>query len=142
VEQFSETSAPAQFEQVDKRYLWHPFTQQQDWEEESQLGIERAEGSYLIDIEGKRYLDGISSLWVNVHGHNRLEINQAIVAQLERVAHTTMLGLTHPSAVELGKRLIEAAPGMLSRVFYSDTGAAAMEIAIAWPSSIYINSNC
>ncbi|HWS85112.1 MAG TPA: adenosylmethionine--8-amino-7-oxononanoate transaminase, partial [Ktedonobacteraceae bacterium] len=101
-----------------------------DWEAEPQIVIERAEGCYLIDIEGKRYLDGISSLWVNVHGHNRQEINQAIIAQLERVAHTTMLGLTHPSAIELGKRLIEIAPGKLSRVFYSDTGAAAMEIAL------------
>lgn len=130
MEQVSEALVPAQFEQADKRYLWHPFTQQQDWESESQLVIERAEGSYLIDIAGKRYLDGVSSLWVNVHGHNRQEINQAIVAQLERVAHTTMLGLTHPSAIELGKRLIEIAPGKLSRVFYSDTGAAAMEIAL------------
>ena len=130
MEQFSEASTSTQLEQADKRYLWHPFTQQQDWETEPQLVIERAEGSYLIDIEGKRYLDGISSLWVNVHGHNRQEINQAIIAQLERVAHTTMLGLTHPSAIKLGKRLIEIAPGKLSRVFYSDTGAAAMEIAL------------
>ena len=130
MEQFSKALASARLEQADKYYLWHPFTQQQDWQAEPQLIIERAEGSYLIDIEGKRYLDGISSLWVNVHGHNRPEINQAIIAQLERVAHTTMLGLTHPSAIELGKRLIEIAPGKLSRVFYSDTGAAAIEIAL------------
>jgi len=130
VQQFSQTSTSAQLEQTDKRYLWHPFTQQQDWEAEPQLIIERAEGNYVIDSEGKRYLDGISSLWVNVHGHNRPEINQAIIAQLGRVAHTTMLGLTHPSAIELAKRLIEIAPGKLSRVFYSDTGAAAMEIAL------------
>ena len=129
MEQFSEALA-AQLEQADKHYLWHPFTQQQDWEAESQLVIEQAEGSYLIDIEGKRYLDGVSSLWVNVHGHKRPEINQAIITQLERVAHTTMLGLTHPSAIELGKHLIEIAPGKLSRVFYSDTGAAAIEIAL------------
>jgi adenosylmethionine-8-amino-7-oxononanoate aminotransferase len=130
VEQYPKILTSNQLEQADKHYLWHPFTQQQDWEADSQLVIERAEGSYLIDIEGKRYLDGISSLWVNVHGHNRPEINQAIIAQLECVAHTTMLGLTHPSAIELGKRLIEIAPGKLSRVFYSDTGAAAIEIAL------------
>lgn len=130
MQQFSQTSPSAQLEQADKHYLWHPFTQQQDWEAEPQLIIERAEGCYVIDSEGKRYLDGISSLWVNVHGHNRPEINQAIIAQLERVAHTTMLGLTHPSAIELAQRLIAIAPGMLSRVFYSDTGAAAMEIAL------------
>jgi adenosylmethionine-8-amino-7-oxononanoate transaminase len=130
VEQFSEIPISAQLEQADKRYLWHPFTQQQDWEADPQIIIARAEGSYLIDTEGKRYLDGISSLWVNIHGHRRQEINQAIIAQLERVAHSTMLGLTHPSAIELGKRLIGIAPGKLSRVFYSDTGAAAMEIAL------------
>ena len=67
---------------------------------------------------------------MNVHGHKRHEINQAIIAQLERVAHTTMLGLTHPSAIELGKHLIEIASGKLSKVFYSDTGAAAIEIAL------------
>lgn len=130
MEQFSEALASTHLEQVDKHCLWHPFTQQQDWEAESQLVIKRAEGSYLIDIDGNRYLDGVSSLWVNVHGHNRREINQAIVAQLEHVAHSTMLGLTHPPAIELGKCLIEIAPGKLSRVFYSDTGAAAMEIAL------------
>ncbi|MBV9706182.1 MAG: adenosylmethionine--8-amino-7-oxononanoate transaminase [Chloroflexi bacterium] len=117
-------------EQADKRYLWHPFTQQQDWEAEPQVVIERAEGCYLIDIEGNRYLDGVASLWVNVHGHRRREINRAITDQLERVAHTTLLGLTHPSAIELARRLVEITPGGLSRVFYSDTGAAAMEIAL------------
>ncbi|MBA2391869.1 MAG: adenosylmethionine--8-amino-7-oxononanoate transaminase [Ktedonobacteraceae bacterium] len=117
-------------EQADKRYIWHPFTQQQSWEADPQIVIERAEGSYLIDVQGKRYLDGVSSLWVNVHGHRRPEINRAIQDQLERVAHTTFLGLTHPSAVELAERLIQIAPGQLSRVFYSDTGAAAMEIAL------------
>ncbi len=117
-------------EQTDKRHVWHPFTQQQNWETDPQVVIERAEGSYLIDIQGKRYLDGVSSLWVNVHGHQRREINQAIQAQLERVAHTTFLGLTHPSAIELAERLVQIAPGQLNRVFYSDTGAAAMEIAL------------
>ncbi len=117
-------------EQTDKHFIWHPFTQQQSWETDPQIVIERAEGSYLIDVHGKKYLDGVSSLWVNVHGHRRQEINQAIQDQLERVAHTTFLGLTHPPAVELAERLIQIAPGQLNRVFYSDTGAAAMEIAL------------
>ncbi len=121
---------PIQLEQADKAYLWHPFTQQQDWEAEPQIVIERAEGSYLIDSAGKWYLDGVASLWVNVHGHRRHEINQAIQSQLERVAHSTFLGLTHPSGIELAQRLVDIAPGQLRRVFYSDTGAAAMEIAI------------
>jgi adenosylmethionine---8-amino-7-oxononanoate aminotransferase len=117
-------------EHDDKRYLWHPFTQQQDWETEQQLLITEAEGCYLIDSQGHRYLDGVSSLWVNVHGHRHPMLNAAIRQQLDRMAHSTMLGLTHPTAIQLGKRLVELAPGDLSRVFYSDTGAAAMEIAL------------
>lgn len=119
-----------QLEQADKTFLWHPFTQQCDWEAEPQTIIERAEGSYLIDSAGKRYLDGVSSLWVNVHGHRREEINRAIREQLERVAHTTFLGLTHRPGIELARRLVSIAPGDLRRVFYSDTGAAAVEIAL------------
>ena len=117
-------------EQDDHRYLWHPFTPMQDWLEERPLIIERAEGSYLIDIDGKRYLDGVSSLWVNVHGHRRKELEQAILEQMERVAHSTFLGLTHPSGIELARRLVELAPPGLRRVFFSDTGAAAVEIAL------------
>lgn len=117
-------------EQDDKYYLWHPFTQQQDWEAEPQILITRAEGCYLIDSVGRRYLDGVSSLWANLHGHQHPLIDTAIKQQLTNVAHTTMLGLTHPGAIQLGKRLIEIAPGNLRRVFYSDTGAAAVEIAI------------
>ena len=114
----------------DKRYLWHPFTQQQDWEAEPQLIITHAEGCYLIDDTGRRYLDGVSSLWANLHGHRHPMLNAALQEQIEKVAHTTMLGLTHPNAIQLAKRLVELAPGHLSRVFYSDTGAAAMEIAL------------
>lgn len=122
--------AASALEEADKRYLWHPFTQQQAWEAEPQLIIERAEGCWLIDVDGTRYLDGVSSLWVNVHGHCRPEINRAIAAQLERMAHSTFLGLSHPPGIELARRLVELAPGALSRVFYSDTGAAAVEIAL------------
>lgn len=122
--------AASQLELDDKRYLWHPFTQQKAWEAEPQIIIERAEGCYLIDTTGRRYLDGVSSLWANIHGHQHPVITAAIKQQLDQVAHTTMLGLTHPKAIELAKRLIEIAPGQLSRVFYSDTGAAAMEIAL------------
>lgn len=117
-------------ERDDKRYLWHPFTQQQDWEAEPQVLITEAEGCYVIDSEGRRYLDGVSSLWANLHGHRHPTLNTAIKQQLDRMAHSTMLGLTHPTAIQLGKRLVELSPGRLSRVFYSDTGAAAMEIAL------------
>src|SRR5438445_13808077 len=78
---------PTEVQADDKRYLWHPFTQQELWEGEDQVVIDHAEGCYLFDAKGRRYLDGISSLWVNVHGHRRPEINAAITAQLDRVAH-------------------------------------------------------
>ncbi len=117
-------------EQDDHRYLWHPFTQMQEWMAEPPLVIQRAEGSYLIDINGNRYLDGVSSMWANVHGHQRRELNQAIIEQLGNVAHTTFLGLTHPPGIDLARRLVALTPPGLTRVFYSDTGAAAIEIAL------------
>jgi adenosylmethionine-8-amino-7-oxononanoate aminotransferase len=116
--------------QLDRDHLWHPFTQQQGWSEEAPLLIERGEGSYLFDGEGRRYLDGTSSLWCNVHGHRHPAIDRAVSEQLGRVAHSTMLGLSHPGAAELAGRLVEIAPPGLSRVFYSDSGSAAAEIAL------------
>jgi len=92
--------------------------------------IERAEGTHLIDAEGRRYLDGVSSLWCNVHGHAHAGIDGAVREQLERVAHSTMLGLSHPGAAELAARLVELAPPGLSRVFYSESGSTATEIAL------------
>ena len=114
----------------DRRFLWHPFTQQRGWESEEAPVIERADGVWLFDTEGNRYIDGVSSLWCNVHGHRHPVLDIAIKDQLDNVAHTTMLGLTHPTAVELAKRLVEIAPPGLSRVFYSDSGSTAAEIAL------------
>src|SRR5829696_4206332 len=115
---------------LDRDHLWHPFTQQQAWAEEEPLLVERAEGSHLIDAEGRRYLDGVSSLWCNVHGHRHAGIDAAVRHQLGRVAHSTMLGLSHGGAAELAARLVEIAPPGLSRVFYSDSGSTATEIAL------------
>ena len=115
---------------LDRDHLWHPFTQQQGWVEEEPLMVERAEGSHLIDTEGRRYLDGVSSLWCNVHGHRHAGIDAAIQDQLGKVAHSTMLGLSHAGAAELAARLVEIAPPGLSRVFYSDSGSTATEIAL------------
>jgi adenosylmethionine-8-amino-7-oxononanoate aminotransferase len=115
---------------LDQDHLWHPFTQQQGWAEEEPLVIERGEGCYLIDAEGNRYLDGHSSLWCNVHGHCHPVIDEAIREQIDRVSHSTMLGLSHPGAAELAARLVAIAPPGLSRVFYSDSGATAAEIAL------------
>jgi len=118
------------WEDLDKKYLWHPFTQMQDWNQEDPIVIERAEGSYLIDINGRRYLDGVSSLWVNVHGHRKKEINEAIARQLNQLEHSTLLGLSNVPAVELAKRLVEIAPKGLTKVFYSDNGSTAVEVAL------------
>jgi adenosylmethionine---8-amino-7-oxononanoate aminotransferase len=121
---------PVDHAQLDRDYVWHPFTQQQGWSEEEPLVIERGEGSYLFDTEGRRYLDGTAALWCNVHGHRHPAIDAAVREQLDRVAHTTMLGLTHPGATELAARLVEVTPAGLSRVFYSDSGSTAAEIAL------------
>jgi adenosylmethionine---8-amino-7-oxononanoate aminotransferase len=121
---------PPDYAQLDREHVWHPFTQQQGWSEEEPLVIERGEGSYLFDSEGRRYLDGTAALWCNVHGHRHPTIDQAVREQLDRVAHTTMLGLTHPGATELAARLVEIAPDGLSRVFFSDSGSTAAEIAL------------
>ncbi len=120
----------AQLAEWDHRFLWHPFTQMRDWLAEEPLVIEAGEGSYLIDTEGRRYLDGVSSLWCNVHGHRKRELDDALKAQIDRIAHSTMLGLANVPATELARRLIEIAPPNLTRVFYSDAGATAVEIAL------------
>jgi adenosylmethionine---8-amino-7-oxononanoate aminotransferase len=114
----------------DHRHLWHPFTQQRGWVEEDPLIVERGEGCHLVDTEGRRYVDGVSSLWCTVHGHRHPRIDAAVREQLDRVAHSTMLGLSHPPAIELARRLVEIAPPGLSRVFYSDSGSTAGEIAL------------
>ncbi|MBL8036495.1 MAG: adenosylmethionine--8-amino-7-oxononanoate transaminase [Nitrospira sp.] len=114
----------------DRRYLWHPFTQMQEWEQEEPLIIERGKGSYLIDTEGKKYLDGTSSIWVNVHGHRHPTLDRAIKKQLDKIAHSTFLGLSNPPAIELARELIRIAPRGLTRVFYSDNGSTAVEIAL------------
>jgi adenosylmethionine-8-amino-7-oxononanoate aminotransferase len=114
----------------DHAHLWHPFTALADWAAGEPLVIERGEGVYLFDTEGRRYLDGVSSLWCNVHGHRHPTLDAAVRAQLEQVAHTTLLGVTHPAAVELARRLVERAPAGLTRVFFSDDGATAVEVAL------------
>jgi adenosylmethionine-8-amino-7-oxononanoate aminotransferase len=116
---------------ADLRHVWHPFTQQQGWgEDEPALVIEQAQGTNLYDTDGRAYIDGVSSLWCNVHGHRHPAIDGAIRTQLDRVAHSTMLGLSHRPAIELAEKLVTLAPGDLARVFYSDSGSTAVEIAL------------
>lgn len=114
----------------DRRYLWHPFTQMQEWEQEPPLIIDRGRGSHLIDSEGRRYLDGVSSIWVNVHGHRHPTLDRAIRTQLGKVAHSTLLGLSSPPAIALARALVQLAPRGLTRVFYSDDGSTAVEVAL------------
>ena len=116
--------------EADKRYLWHPFTQMAGWTESEPLVIDRAEGFFLIDSAGRRYIDGVSSLWCNVHGHRVQKIDDAIKAQLEKVAHSTLLGLTQTTSIELAEKLVEITPKGLEKVFYSDSGATSVEIAL------------
>src|SRR5213594_5218312 len=91
----------ARLQTEDHRHLWHPFTQQREWEHERPLIIERGRGVYLEDTDGRKYLDGVSSLWVNLHGHRRAEIDSAIRLQLSSCAHTSLLGLGSPPSIEL-----------------------------------------
>lgn len=127
------TPSPSRTKQLladDVAHVWHPFTQMQVWPDDAPLVIERAEGNWLIDTEGRRYLDAISSLWVTVHGHRRLELDVAVKKQLDQVAHSTLLGLGSVPSIELAKALVDVAPEGLTRVFYSDSGSTAVEVAV------------
>ncbi|NQU18583.1 adenosylmethionine--8-amino-7-oxononanoate transaminase, partial [bacterium] len=115
---------------LDKKYMWHPFTQMRDWQREEPLIIEEAKGCYLKDVKGRWFLDGVSSLWVNIHGHRKKEIDRAIKGQLDRVAHSTLLGLANVPSIELAQKLVKIAPKGLTRVFYSDNGSTSVEIAL------------
>jgi len=119
-----------QLEQDDLRYVWHPFTQMQDWMDEDPLVIERGEGVELIDLQGRRYLDGVSSLWTNVHGHGDPRLDDAIAAQLGKLSHSTLLGLGNVPSIELARELVALTPHRLQRVFYSDSGSTAVEVAL------------
>lgn len=118
-----------QLQKDDCQYVWHPFTQMQEWERHPPLIIRRGKGSYVYDMEDNPYLDATASIWVNVHGHRHPRIDQAIRYQLTQVAHTTLLGLSNPPAIQLAKALIRLAPKGLQKVFYSDNGSTAVEVA-------------
>lgn len=115
---------------LDARHVWHPFTQMQGWLDDQPLVIERAQGNWLLDTDGRRFLDGISSLWVTVHGHRKPELDAAVKAQLDKVAHCTLLGQANVPSIELAAKLAALAPEGLTRVFYSDSGSTAVEVAV------------
>jgi len=118
-------------ERDDRQLLWKPFTQMQLYEQSPPLIVEEARGMWLRDIRGTPFLDGVSSLWCNLHGHRRAEIDSAVLDQLAKVAHSTLLGPSNVPAVELARELVAVAPSKkLTRVFYSDSGSTAVEIAV------------
>jgi len=119
-----------QLEQWDREHVWHPFTPMQAYAGERPIIIERAQGCILVDLDGREYIDGVSSLWCNVHGHHVPELDQAIREQLDQVAHSTLLGLANVPSIRLARRLAELAPPGLSHVFFSDDGATAVEVAL------------
>lgn len=114
----------------DKQYVWHPFTQMRDWLAEEPVVIVRGEGSWLIDSDGNRYIDGVASMWTNVHGHCHPALNRALADQAARLEHATLLGLAGEQSILLAKRLIEKAPDGLTKVFYSDNGSTAVEVGL------------
>jgi adenosylmethionine-8-amino-7-oxononanoate aminotransferase len=120
----------SQLEQWDRAHVWHPFTPVPGDAPEPPLIIERADGFFLIDLEGKRYIDGVSSLWCNVHGHRVPELDTALREQLDKVAHSTLLGLANVPAIRLARKLVKLAPPGLEYVFFSDDGSTAVEVAL------------
>ncbi len=115
---------------IDKKYIWHPFTQMKEWMNEDILIITHGRGNYIYDIDGNKYLDGVSSIWCNLHGHANRRINNALKRQIDKISHSTFLGLTNIPAILLAEKLVKILPAGLTRIFYSDNGSTAVEVAI------------
>ena len=122
--------APPDLVARDLAAVWHPFTQHALWPGDEPLVVDRADGAYLYDTDGNRYLDGVASLWVTVHGHGDPAINAAVRRQLDRLDHSTFLGLTHQPGIEVAEQLLRVAPGGLGKVFFAGDGSSAAEAAI------------
>lgn len=121
---------PEEWKELDRKLLWHPFTQMQEWEAGDPLVVERAEGFYLYDVEGRRYIDGHSSLWVNIHGHCHPRMTEVLCQGVRLLDHSTLLGLGNTPSIALAERLRRYTPPHLTRVFYSDNGSTALEVAV------------
>ncbi|MGB9716191.1 MAG: adenosylmethionine--8-amino-7-oxononanoate transaminase [Thermodesulfovibrionales bacterium] len=123
-------------EELDKRYVWHPFTQMKEWLEDEPIIISEGKDCFLKDIYGRWYLDGVSSLWVNIHGHRKKEIDEAIKEQIDKISHSTLLGLSNVPAIKLAEKLIKIVNKSLpsnpplTKIFYSDNGSTSVEVAI------------
>ncbi len=127
----AEELSAAELIALDHRHIWHPFTPMSAWfEKEDPLIITHGQDEYLYDIQGREYIDGVSSLWCNIHGHRNPELDAAVIRQTHKVAHTTLLGACNVPSIQLAHLLAEIAPAGLEKVFYSDNGSTAVEIAI------------
>ncbi len=131
-----------ELQELDRRHVWHPFTQMSEWEATPPLVMERGEGCWLIDTDGNRWLDGVAAIWTNVHGHCHPHINAAVKRQVDRLEHSTLLGLAGEQPALLAGRLVEIAPKGLTKVFYSDNGSTAMEIAIKMAFQYWQHQGC
>ncbi len=125
--------------ETDNRCVWHPFTPMKQWARSEQIIIESGEGFELTDTKGRRYIDGFSSMWCNLHGHRVGRIDQAIRDQLGKIAHSTLLGFGSAASIELAERLVRISPAGLTKVFYSDSGATAVEVALKMAFQYYHN---
>lgn len=123
---------------LDQQHVWHPYTPTDDYLNAKPLVIDHGEGVYLVDSDGNRYLDGGSSLGVNIHGHQRPELNEALAAQAAKIAHTTLYGMTHPGAAELAARLVRLAPEGIDKVLFLETGSSAVETAMKMAYSYWV----
>ena len=115
---------------LDKKYVWHPFTQMRDWAKRESIVLARGKGAVLEDVHGKNFLDANASIWTNLHGHNHPKLNAALQRQLKKVAHTSALGFANEPAALLAERLVKSAKGSLKKVFFSDDGSTALEVAL------------
>ncbi len=126
--------------ELDRQYVWHPFTPMKAWmEKKDPLIIARGQDEFLFDTDGRQYIDAVSSLWCNIHGHHVPELDQAVRDQLDQVAHSTLLGLCNIPSIELAARLIDIAPRGLQKVFFSDNGSTAVEVACKMAYQFWAN---
>ena len=145
-------------EEADKKYIWHPFTQMKGWLDEKPIIISEGRDCFIKDIYGRWYLDGVSSMWVNIHGHRKKEIDDAIKEQIDKISHSTMLGLSNVPAIKLAEKLIKIVQksevrsqksdknaerrtlnAKLTKVFYSDNGSTAVEVALKMAFQYWIH---
>lgn len=128
-----------QWMQRDLAVVWHPCTQMKDHERLPMIPIRRGEGIWLEDFEGKRYLDAVSSWWVNVFGHANPRIGQRIKDQVDQLEHVILAGFSHQPVIELSERLVKLTPAGLERVFYADNGSSCIEVALKMSYHYWLN---